>query len=239
VLYRYTPDRKGEHCRAHLAPFAGHLHADGYSGFGELYEKKDSGLACVTEVACWAHVRRKFFDVHKSNGSPIAKEALDKIGALFDIERAIASKPQGQRKAVRMAKAKPKLDALADWFDEQLKLISGKSDLAKAIRYARSRWTALTCYCADGRLEISNNAAENAIRPLALGRKNWLFAGSDAGGERAAVFYTLIRTAKMNGVEPEAYLREVLTRIGEHPINAIDALLPWNIFGPATLSVAA
>ena len=239
VLYRYTPDRKGEHCRAHLAGFAGHLHADAYSGFNELYETKDAGLACVTEVACWAHVRRKFFDVHKSNGSPIAKEALDKIGALFDIERAIAGKPPTQRKAVRMARAKPKLDALAAWFDGQLKLISGKSDLAKAIRYACTRWEALTCYCADGRLEISNNAAENAIRPVALGRKNWLFAGSDAGGERAAVFYTLIRTAKLNGIEPEAYLREVLTRIGEHPINALDALLPWNIFRPATLSVAA
>jgi transposase len=239
VLYRYTPDRKGEHCRSQLASFAGHLHADGYSGFNELYEAKDASLACVAEVACWAHVRRKFFDVHKSNGSPIAKEALDKIGALFDIERAIAGKTPGQRKAVRIARAKPKLDALASWFDGQLKLISGKSDLAKAIRYARSRWDALTCYCADGRLELSNNAAENAIRPVALGRKNWLFAGSDAGGERAAVFYTLIRTAKLNAIEPEAYLREVLTRIGEHPINAIDALLPWNIFPAATLSVAA
>jgi transposase len=239
VLYRYTPDRKGEHCRAHLASFGGHLHADGYSGFGKLYEDKDGRLACVTEVACWAHVRRKFFDVHKSNGSPIAREALDKIGALFDMERAIAGKPPGLRKAARMAKAKPKLNALASWFDEQLKLISGKSDLAKAIRYARSRWEALTCYCADGRLEISNNAAENAIRPLALGRKNWLFAGSDAGGERAAIFYTLIRTAKLNGIEPEAYLREVLSHIGEHPINAIGALLPWNIAKPATLGVAA
>jgi hypothetical protein len=190
-------------------------------------------------VACWAHARRKFFDFHQSNGSPIAKEALDKIGALFDIERTIAGKPPGMRKAVRTANAKPKLDALAAWFDARLKLISGKSDLAKAIRYARSRWDALTCYCADGRLELSNNAAENAIRPVALGRKNWLFAGNDAGGERAAIFYTLIRTAKMNGIEPEAYLREVLTLIGEHPINAIDALLPWNIFRPATLSVAA
>ena len=161
VLYRYTPDRKGEHCRAHLASFAGHLHADGYSGFNELYEEKDAGLACVAEVACWAHVRRKFFDVHKSNGSPIAKQALEKIGVLFDIERAIAGKPPGLRKAVRMAKAKakPKLDELAGWFDEQRKLIPGKSDLAKAIRYARSRWEALTCYCADGRLEISNKAS--------------------------------------------------------------------------------
>jgi transposase len=239
VLYRYTPDRKGEHCRSHLASFKGHLHADGYSGFNALYEGKDAKPACVTAVACWAHVRRKFFDVHKSNGSPIAKEALDRIGQLFDIERAIAGKPPGLRKAARMARAQPKLDALARWFDEQLKLIPGKSELAKAIRYARSRWEALTCYGGDGRLELSNNAAENAIRPLTLGRKNWLFVGSDAGGESAATFYTLIRTAKLNGIEPEAYLREVLTRIGEHPINAIEALLPWNIANPATLSVAA
>ena len=125
--------------------------------------------------------------------------------------------------------AKPRLDALKLWFDEQLKLIPGRSDLAGAIRYARSRWDALTRYVDDGRLEISNNAAENAIRPLKLGAKNWLFLGSDAGGERAAIFYTLIRSAKLNGVEPEAYLREVLTRIGEHPINRLDDLLPWNI----------
>jgi transposase len=239
VLYRYTPDRKGERCRSHLAVFKGHLHADGYPGFGELYKEKDGKPASVTEVACWAHVRRKFFDVHHSNGSPIAKQALARIGELFDIERAIAGKPPGQRQAARMEKAKPKLDALGIWMDTQLQLIPGKSDLAGAIRYARSRWEALTCYCADGRLEISNNAAENTVRPVALGRKNWLFAGSDAGGERAAIFYTLIRTAKMNGLEPEAYLRDILTRIGEHPINAIDALLPWNIDKPAALSAAA
>ncbi len=239
MLYRYTPDRKGERCRSHLAAFKGHLHADGYPGFGELYKEKDGKPASVTEVACWAHARRKFFDEHQSNGSPIAKEALARIGALFEIERAIAGKPPGQRQAARMEKAKPKLDALADWLDRQLQLIPGKSDLAGAIRYARSRWQALTCYCADGRLEISNNAAENAVRPISLGRKNWLFAGSDAGGERAAIFYTLIRTAKMNGLEPEAYLRDILARIGEHPINAIDALLPWNIATPAPFSAAA
>ena len=239
VRYRYTPDRKGERCREHLAAFKGHLHADGYPGFGELYKEKDGKPASVTEVACWAHVRRKFFDEYKSNSSPIAKEALAKIGELFEIERGIAGKPPSQRQAVRMEKAKPKLDALAAWMDAQLQLISGKGDLAKAIRYARSRWQALTCYCADGRLEISNNAAENAVRPVSLGRKNWLFAGSDAGGERAAIFYTLIRSAKMNGIEPEAYLRDVLTRIGEHPVNAIDALLPWNISKPVVLSAAA
>lgn len=239
VLYRYTPDRKGEHCRAHLAPFRGHLHADGYSGFGQLYERGEGMPAAITEVACWAHVRRYFFDVHHQNGSPIAKEALDKIGALFDIERLIAGKAPEQRRRVRADAAKPRLDTLKLWFDEQLQRIPGRSELAGAIRYARSRWDALTRYIDDGRLELSNNAAENAIRPLKLGAKNWLFLGSHAGGERAAIFYSLIRTARLNDVEPEAYLREVIARIGEHPINRIGELLPWNIARPATHSVAA
>jgi hypothetical protein len=181
----------------------------------------------VQEVACWAHVRRKFFDVHKANGSPIAHEALERIGALFEIERTIAGKSPEQRRAVRQSLAKEKLGKLAEWLDQQLKLLSGKSELAGAIRYARSRWDALTAYVDDGRLEISNNAAENAIRPVTLGRKNWLFAGSDAGGDRAAIFYTLIRSAKLNGLEPEAWLRDVLTCIGEHPINRVVELLPW------------
>jgi transposase len=239
VLYRYTPDRKGEHCRAHLAPFRGHLHADGYSGFQELYESAQSVPAAVTEVACWAHARRYFFDVHHQNGSPIAKQALDRIGALFDIERLIAGQVPEQRRRVRADNAKPRLEELKLWFDDQLKRIPGRSDLAGAIRYARSRWDALTRYVDDGRLELSNNAAENAIRPLKLGAKNWLFLGSDAGGDRAAIFYTLIRSAKLNGAEPEAYLRQVLARIGEHPINRLDELLPWNIGRPATHSVAA
>ena len=239
VLYRYTPDRKGERCREHLAAFKGHLHADGYPGFAKLYEEKDGKPASVTEVACWAHVRRKFFDEHKSNGSPIAKEALAKIGELFDIERAIAGKPPGQRQAARMAKGQTQARCTGG--------LDGRA-IAAHLRQERScrshplRALALggaTCYCADGRLEISNNAAENAVRPISLGRKNWLFAGSDAGGERAAIFYTLIRSAKMNGLEPEAYLRDVLTRIGEHPINAIDDLLPWNIGKPVALRAAA
>lgn len=139
---------------------------------------------------------------------------------MFAIERRIAGKPPDHRCSVRQAETRPQLDVLAAWLDAQLVLIPGHSELAKAIRYARCRWDALTCYVDDGRLEISNNAAENAIRPIAVGRKNWLFAGSDAGGERAAMFYTLIGTAKLSGVEPEAYLRDVLTRIGEHPIIA-------------------
>ena len=164
--------------------FAGHLHTDGYAGFAELYESAEGKPANVTEVACWAHVRRKFFDVHKANGSPIAREALERIGALFEIERTIAGKSAEQRRAVRQGLAKDQLDKLAEWLDQQLKLLSGKSELAGAIRYARSRWDALTAYIDDGRLEVSNNAAENAIRPVTLGRKNWLFAGSHAGGDR-------------------------------------------------------
>jgi transposase len=227
VLYRYTPDRKGERCREHLGAFRGHLHADGYAGFAELYESGEGRPANVIEVACWAHVRRKFFDVHKGNGSPIARQALERIGALFDIERTIAGQCPERRRTVRQSSAKQKLDKLAEWLYEQLKLLSGKSELAGAIRYARSRWDALTAYVDDGRLEISNNAAENAIRPVTLGRKNWLFAGSDTGGNRAAILYTLIRTAKLNGIEPGAWLRDILARIGEHPINRVDELLPW------------
>jgi len=248
VLYRYTPDRKGEHCRKELGHFTGWLHADGYAGFARLYEiggLKASDAALMqgppraAEVGCWSHVRRGFWDEWASHQSKIAKEALDRIGALFDIERPIAGSPPDIRIAVRQRTAKPKIDELAIWLDDQLAKIPGKSDLAKAIRYARWRWHALTRYLDDGRLEISNNAAENKIRPAALGRKNWLFCGSDAGGIRAAAFYTLIGTARMNGIEPEAWLTDVIARIGAHPINRLAELLPWNWQPPATQSVAA
>jgi len=235
VVFYYTPDRKGEHCRAHLASFTGHLHADGYSGFSQLYHReKDAKPGPITEIACWSHARRLFFDVYDTNGSPIAKEALERIGVLFDIERPIAGKPPDVRQQVRARLAKPRLDELAAWLDQQLQRIPGRSELAKAIRYARSRWTALNRYLEDGRLEISNNAVENALRCVGVGRKNWLFAGSDSGGRRAATFYTIIRTCVLNGIEPEAYLRDVLARIGDYPINRLHELLPWNIAGQAT-----
>lgn len=229
VLYRYTPDRKGEHPQRALAGFRGHLHADGYGGFDALYAATGGGPAAVAEVACWAHVRRKFFDEHAETGSPLAAEVLKRIGTLFDIERALTGRPAGERRRVRQAKARPILDDLAVFLDTTLARIPGKGDLAKAIRYARSRWTALTRYVDDGRLEISNNAAERAIRPLAIGRRNWMFAGSDAGGERAAAICTLVQTAKLNGLDPQAYLRDVLGRIADHPINRIDDLLPWTL----------
>lgn len=239
VVYRYSPDRRGEHPRAHLAAFHGFLQADGYSGFGPLYKTANGQAATVSEVACWAHVRRQFYDIHVASNAPIAGETLQRIGQLFDIERAAMGRSPEQRRLLRQSSARPLIDDLAAFLDASLATISGRSDLAKAIRYARSRWTALTRYLDDGTLEISNNAAERAIRPLVLGRKNYLFAGSDAGGARAAAAYTLIETAKLNGLDPEAYLHEVLGRIADHPINRIAELLPWNIVMGGSLRVAA
>jgi len=229
VLYRYTPDRKGEHPRAHLAGFRGFLQADGYAGFAPLYEAAAGQRPPLIEVACWAHARRKLHDVHATTGSPIAAEALARIGRLFEVEREAHGLPPDERGRIRRLKARPLLDELAGFFDATLPKLSGKSELAAAIRYARSRWQPLGRYIEDGRLEMTNNAAERAIRPLALGRKNYMFAGSDQGGARAAAIYTLVETAKLNCLDPQAYLRHVLGRIAEHPINRIGELLPWNI----------
>ncbi len=224
VWFAYSPDRKGEHPAQHLETFRGTLQADAYAGFNQLYE---SGR--IAQAACWAHVRRKFYDLEQAHASPVAREALQRIGALYGIEEQIRGKPPDQRREVRQAQANPLLDSLRQWFEATLSKLSRKSETTVAIRYALSRWDTLTRYIKDGHIEIDNNAAERSLRGVALGRKNYLFAGSDAGGERAAAIYSLIGSAKLNGLDPEAYLRQVLTRIADHPINRIDELLPWNL----------
>jgi transposase len=223
VIFHYSPDRKGERPRAHLSSFTGVLQADAYAGFERLYGER------IQEAACWAHARRKFYDIHVADASPIAAEALDRIGRLYGIETDIRGRPPDERQAVRQARAGPELEALHAWLHATVPKLSKKSELALAIRYALSRWTALTRYRDDGHLEIDNNTAERALRTVALGRKNWLFAGSDDGGDRAATIYSLIGTAKLNGLNPEAYLRHVLERIADHAINKIHELLPWNV----------
>jgi len=181
-----------------------------------------------------AHVRRHFYDLEQAHSSPVAREALQRIGALYGIEELIRGRPPDERRAVRQAQSKPLLDSLRQWFEATLSKLSRKSETTVAIRYALSRWDALTRYIEDGHIEIDNNAAERSLRGVALGRKNYLFAGSDAGGERAAAIYSLIGSAKLNGLDPEAYLRQVLTRTADHPINRIDELLPWNISSTPT-----
>jgi transposase len=176
-----------------------------------------------------AHVRRKFYDIHVALASPIATEALERIGRLYKIEEEIRGRLPDERTAVRQARAGPEFESLHGWLQSTVATLSKKSELAQAIRYALSNWVALTRYRDDGRLEADNNPAERALRAVALGRKNWLFAGSDDGGERAAAMYSLIGTAKLNDIDPEAYLRYVLERIADHPVNKIEELLPWNV----------
>ena len=232
VLFRYSPDRRGERPREHLAPFTGVLQADAYAGFGHLYEG-----GRIREAACWAHARRAFYDLHQANHSPVAAEALERIGKLYEIEAHIRGRPPEERTQIRKARAEPLLESLREWLRHTLARVSKKSELAKAIGYILTRWTALTRYCEDGRIEIDNNAAERALRAVALGRKNYLFCGSDAGGERAAAMYSLIGTAKLNGLDPEAYLRHVIERIADHPINRIEELLPWHLASPPEFSL--
>jgi len=224
VWFAYSPDRKGEHPERHLEKFRGTPQADAYAGFNQLYEN-----GRIEQAACWAHVRRKFYDLEQAHASPVAREALQRIGALYGIEEQIRGRPPEQRREVRQAQAKPLLDSLRPWFEATLSKLSRKSETTAAIRYALVRWDALMRYIEDGNIEIDNNAAERSLRGVALGRKNYLFAGSDAGGERAAAIYSLVGSAKLNGLDPEAYLREVLTRIADHPINRIEELLPWNL----------
>src|SRR5438105_4161304 len=233
ALFFYSPDRKGIHPRAHLKAFRGTIHADGYAGFNELFAGNR-----IVEAACWAHVRLKFFDVHAANGSPTAKEALERIGKLYDIEKQINGRVPDHRRRERQQRSKPIAAALAVWADETRRKLSRKSELAAAFRYMRARWAALVRCFDDGRLALDNNPAERALRCVAIGRKNYLFAGSDAGGRRAAAMYSLVESAKLNGLNPQHYLADVLTRIADHPPRRIEELLPWN-WQPADTTRAA
>jgi transposase len=228
AAYFYTPDRKGERPRAHLAGFSGFLQADGYAGYDQLYDgRRQPGP--IVEVACWAHVRRKIYDVWKATGSTTAHTGVSMIDLMYEAEDLGRGLPLEdrleRRKVVRVG-----VDGFFNWAEDTMRRISGKGALADAIRYAVKRRAALTRFCDDARLEADNNRAENCLRPVALGRKNYLFAGSDKGGERAAAIYTLIQTARLNFVDPEAWLRDVLIRIAKgHPANRIGELAPWSI----------
>jgi transposase len=225
--YRYSPNRRGEHPQDHLKDYHGILQADAYGGYGKIY-----ATGRVDEALCWAHARRPFWEMYENQGrvaGSIADQALQRIAALYAIEAQIRGQPPDVRRRERQARAGPLLEDMRAWLTSMVGRVSAKSELAKAIGYSLTRWRALTRYRDDGRIEIDNNAAERALRGVALGRGNYLFMGSDAGGERAAAIYSLVETAKLNGLDPQAYLREVLMRVADHPINRIDELLPWNI----------
>jgi len=227
AAFFYSRDRGGEHPQQHLADFAGLMQADAYAGFNRLYEAARKP-GPIVEAACWAHARRKFFDLARISQAPIASEAVMRIDALFTIEREINGLASPQRVAVRTERSWPLVIALETWLREQRTRVSKNSDTGKAIEYSLKRWAALTRFLDDGRLCMTNNAAERELRPVAVGRRNWTFAGSDEGGRRAAALYTLIATAKLNDVDPQAWLADVLARMLDYPAKRISDLLPWN-----------
>jgi transposase len=227
AAYFYSPDRTGKHPEEHLASWRGLMQADAYAGFNRLYEAgRKPGP--IVEAACWAHARRKFFDLARLTKAPIAIEAVARIDALFAIERDINGLPPEERRKVRQERSRPRVEALGTWLREQHAKLSPHSQVAKAIAYSFNAWDALVRFLDDGRLCLTNNAAERALRCIAVGRHNWTFAGSDAGGRRAAAIYTLIETAKLNDVDPQAWLADVLARLQDHPAKRIAELLPWN-----------
>ena len=251
VVFYYSRDRCGDHPRRHLVAWSGILQADAYSGYNELYALgRQPGP--ILEAGCFAHARRKFFELadvegaarKKSRGKkapvvyPIALEAVQKLDALFAIERDINGKSPAERLAVRQELSAPLMAELHDWLNAQLARISRNHDLAKAINYMLRRWDAFTRFLGDGKVCLSNNAAERALRCVPLGRKSWLFCGSDRGGQRAAVAYSLIQTCRLNDVDPQAWLADVLARIADHPVSRLDELLPWN-WKAAQLAIAA
>lgn len=227
AVFFYSRDRGGEHPQQHLAGYAGLMQADAYAGFNRLYET-DRKEGLIIEAACWAHARRKFFDLARINQAPIANEAVGRIDALFAIEREINGLTPSQRVGVRTERSRPFVTALESWLREQRAKVSKNNETGKAIDYSLKRWAALTRFLEDGRLCMTNNAAERELRAIAVGRRNWTFAGSDEGGRRAAALYTLIATAKLNDVDPQAWLADVLARVLDYPAKRIGDLLPWN-----------
>jgi transposase len=227
AIFFYSPDRSAKHPEQHLAGYAELMQADAYAGFNKLYEASRPG-GPIIEASCWAHARRKFFDLARISKSPIAIEAIERIDALFAIERDINGKPPTERVRVRNERSRPLVIELEAWLRARRHKLSGRSEIAKAIQYSLNCWTALARFLDDGRLCMSNNAAERGVRPIAVGRHNWTFAGSDEGGRRAAAIYTLIETCKLNDADPQAWLADILARLPDHPARRIDELLPWN-----------
>jgi transposase len=226
AIFAYSRDRGGEHPRQHLAGYAGVLQADAYAGFNDLYASlRKPGP--ITEAACWAHSRRKFFVLAEVAKAPLALEAVRRIDAIFDVERTINGLPAEQRLAVRKEHVAPLVTSLETWMRAARAKLSRHAEVAKAMDYMLKRWTTFSRFLTDGRICLTNNAAERALRGVALGRKAWLFAGSDRGGERAAAMYSLIVTAKLNDVDPRAWLADVLARIADHPASRLTELLPW------------
>jgi transposase len=238
AVFFYSRNRNGEHPARHLAEYAGILQADAYAGFGELYQARRRP-APITEAACWSHGRRNFFKLADTAKAPLALEAVRRIDAIFAIERDINGLSAGERLAARRTGVAPLVDDLQEWMRTERARLSRHAETAKAIDYMLKRWPAFTRFLDDGRICLSNNAAERALRGIALGRRSWLFAGSDRGGERAAAIYTLIATAKLNGIDPQAWLADVLRRIADHPASCLDQLLPWCWRGSLDQAAAA
>jgi transposase len=251
AVFYYSRDRAGIHPQTHLAQYSGILQADAYSGYNKLYEA-DRSPGQIIEAACWAHSRRKFFELadiasnakRKAQGrkpvfvAPMALAAVQRIDAIFEIERAITGKPAAERLAMRQDHSVRLVADLETWMRAERAKLSRHNDIAKAMDYMLNRWASFSRFLSDGRICLSNNAAERAIRGLALGRRNWLFAGSDRGGQRAAMMYSLITTAKMNDVDPQAWLADILARIADHPANKLEELMPWN-WAPQPKALAA